>query len=94
MDFWTILLSAIGLVAAFRLFRNIRRKTSLRQLEDGRYSWREWHGGRRVSDIHPNAHFGAWTGGAWAGGAWGSGQFDQNTDVGGLNDGGGGDGGL
>ena len=78
MDFVFGVGLVIILFVAFRIFRTVRRWRSLRRLEDGRYAWREWHGGQRVSEIHPAAHFGA-----WSGGIWNTSMFDPTIDYGG-----------
>ncbi|WP_136442184.1 hypothetical protein [Pacificoceanicola onchidii] len=42
-----------GAVMSFGLYRDHKRRSTLRQREDGVYVWIEWHGGERRSFCDP-----------------------------------------
>ncbi len=50
----------IAAFLAFGAYRNHRRRSTLRQRDDGTYVWIEWHGGERCSDTDPSEPGGDW----------------------------------
>ena len=50
----------VATISLFGLYRDHRRRSTLRQREDGVYVWIEWHGGERCSDTDPSEPGGDW----------------------------------
>lgn len=57
---YLLFLASRILLLIFFVYRDEKRRRSLRQREDGTYVWAEWHGGQRTSERDPTAPGGQW----------------------------------